>query len=291
MRRVSGLVAAGSLLLAGSALAAGDPDVAALQVALHGRGVYRGTIDGLRGPATTNALIAFQRRAGLVPDGVLGPATRVALGRHAAFELGGRTLALGATGWDVTELQFVLAWHGFPSGTFDGVFGPHLRAAVIRFQRFARLPTVGFVGPRTLRALQVPAPVCPLRLRWPLSAPVGDRFGPRGVRFHTGIDIEAAMGTAVGASRAGTVTWAGPADGYGNLVVLAHGSGVRTFYAHLARLDVRVGQRVAAGGEVGLVGATGEATGPHLHFEVRVRGAAIDPLAALPAGSRAARAS
>src|SRR5439155_22104326 len=140
----------------------------------------------------------------------------------------------------------------------------------------------GFVGPGTLAALQVPPPKCPLSLRWPVTAPVGDRFGPRGMRFHSGIDIKAALGTPVGAARAGTVTWAGLADGYGNLVVVAHGSGVRTFYAHLAWLDVRVGERVRTGEEVGIVGATGDATGPHLHFEVRIRGAAINPLTALP---------
>src|SRR5436309_3332074 len=282
MRRVAGLVATGTLLLAGPALGAGNPDVAALQVALHARGVYMGTIDGLGGPATTGALIEFQRRAGLVPDGVAGPATRAALGRHARFELGDRQLVLGAKGWDVAELQFALAWHGFPSGTFDGVFGPHLEHAVVRFQRFAGLPGVGLAGPRTISALRAPAPACPVSLRWPVSAPVGDRFGPRGMRFHSGIDIEAGLGTPVVSARGGIVSWAGPVAGYGNLVVVAHGRGVRTFYAHLAGLDVRVGERVGAGEKVGVVGATGDATGPHLHFEVRVRGAAIDPPPALP---------
>ena len=77
------------------------------------------------------------------------------------------------------------------------------------------------------------------------------------------------------------MTWAANADGYGHLVVVAHGSGVRTFYAHLSRIDVRVGQHVETGNHLGRVGATGEATGPHLHFEVRVRGAAVDPMPAL----------
>jgi murein DD-endopeptidase MepM/ murein hydrolase activator NlpD len=227
-------------------------------------------------------VIAFQKRAGLVPDGVVGPATRAALGRHARHELGQRRLVLGSVGWDVAELEFVLAWHGFPSGTFDGVFGPHVQRALMRFQRFAGLPPVGFLGPRTLAALEQPRATCPFRLRWPVVAPVGDRFGPRGTRFHPGIDIEAGLGTPVGAARAGTVTWAGAVAGYGNLVVVAHGDGVRTLYAHLSKLDVSVGEQVEAGEEVGLVGATGDATGPHLHFEVRVRGAAVDPLKALP---------
>jgi murein DD-endopeptidase MepM/ murein hydrolase activator NlpD len=86
---------------------------------------------------------------------------------------------------------------------------------------------------------------------------------------------------AVDSARAGLVTWAGLRGSFGNAVVIAHGSGVRTLYAHLSRIDVTVSQRVAAGQQVGLVGSTGHATGPHLHFEVRVRGAAVNPLSAL----------
>jgi murein DD-endopeptidase MepM/ murein hydrolase activator NlpD len=78
------------------------------------------------------------------------------------------------------------------------------------------------------------------------------------------------------------VTFAGwSAGGWGYLVAIAHSNGVRTLYAHLSRVSVRVGQRVAAGQRVGRVGASGYATGPHLHFEVRLRGAAVDPLPAL----------
>ena len=70
--------------------------------------------------------------------------------------------------------------------------------------------------------------------------------------------------------------------GWGFLVTIAHGNGERTMYAHRSRIDVRVGVFVAQGVRVGAVGATGDASGPHLHFEVRVRGAAVDPLRALP---------
>jgi murein DD-endopeptidase MepM/ murein hydrolase activator NlpD len=73
------------------------------------------------------------------------------------------------------------------------------------------------------------------------------------------------------------VTFAGWNDGYGMLVVLSHGSGVETWYAHLSRIALGRGACVAAGAVLGSVGATGHATGPHLHFELRVRGAAIDP--------------
>jgi murein DD-endopeptidase MepM/ murein hydrolase activator NlpD len=274
-------VAVGALLFAAPALAAGNPDVAALQVALQTRGLYAGTIDGVGGQATTNAVIAFQKRKKLVPDGVAGPATRKALGKRWRLDLGSRPLAMGAIGWDVAELQFALAVHGFPSGVFDGAYGWHVDGAVRRFQRYAGLPVVGVVGPQTVAALRAPPPTIPIRLAWPLQGPVGSPFGPRWSKFHPGIDIEAPTGAPVAAAAGGTVSWAGPADGYGNLVILANGSGVRSFYAHLSRIDVRVGQWVARGARVGLVGATGEVTGPHLHFEVRVRGAAVDPLPAL----------
>jgi murein DD-endopeptidase MepM/ murein hydrolase activator NlpD len=112
---------------------------------------------------------------------------------------------------------------------------------------------------------------------------VGDVFGPRGTSFHAGIDLIAGRGTPVGAAAPGRVVFAGfAAGGWGNLVVLAHASGVRTMYAHLLKLTVRRGQAVGTGTSLGTVGATGRASGPHLHFEVRVRGAAVDPGPALP---------
>lgn len=255
--------------------------MAALQVALRGQGLYSGDVDGVRGPETERALLAFQERAGLVPDGIVGRATRRALGDLGSPELGTRSLSIGARGWDVAELQFRLAWHGFPSGTFDGVFGPRLESAVRRFQRHAGLPTIGVAGPRTMSALSQPRPTSPLHLDAPVSAPLGDGFGPRGDAFHAGLDFTAPAGVPVASARAGRVTWAGPLGSFGNAVVVAHGSGVRTLYAHLSRIDVAVLDRVSAGTRLGLVGATGRVTGPHLHFEVRVRGAAVDPLGAL----------
>ena len=260
---------------------AGDADVAALQVALRAAGAYTGTIDGLRGPDTEEALVAFQEREGLTPDGIAGPRTRRALGDLGRPELGTRSLSTGARGWDVAELQFKLAWHGFPSGPFDGTFGPRLDAAVRRFQRFAALPTIGIAGPRTMAALRRPLPTSPLELNAPVSAPVGDRFGPRGDAFHSGVDFEAWTGTPVVSARAGRVVWAAALGGYGNTVIVRHGRGVRTLYAHLSRIDVSLLESVSRGARLGLVGSTGRATGPHLHFEVRVRGAAVDPLGAL----------
>jgi murein DD-endopeptidase MepM/ murein hydrolase activator NlpD len=265
------------LLFAVPSAAAADVRIAALQVALQTRGLYAGTIDGVAGPRTTRAVLAYQRRAGLTRDGIAGPQTFAALGGHST--LGKRLLAPGKHGLDVAALQFALAAHGFPSGTFDGAFGPRTEAALRRFQRWAGLTVDGRAGPATARALAGAAPHCTRRLVRPLGAPVGDPFGPRGARFHSGVDFAAPHGLGVAAAGPGYVSWAGWRDGgWGLLVVIAHGGGVRSMYAHLSRVEVRVGERVGAGFEVGRIGSTGDATGPHLHFEVRVRGAAVNPV-------------
>jgi murein DD-endopeptidase MepM/ murein hydrolase activator NlpD len=276
------LLLAAVLVLPGPALGAGNPDVAALQVALHGRRLYGGTVDGVLGPGTKAAVRRFQRRAGLVPDGVAGPRTRAALGRYGRrAPLGRRPLSRGARGWDVAALQFSLAWHGFPSGPMDGVLGARTDAALRRFQAWAGMKPDGTAGGATLAALHRPPPTCPIALARPVDAPLGDPFGPRGVMFHAGVDLIAPLGTPVAAAAPGRVEFVGANDGWGNLVVVSHESEVDTLYAHLSRMDVRVGQTVAAGTILGRVGATGDATGPHLHFEVHLRGASVDPLTGL----------
>ena len=262
---------------------AADPGVAALQIGLRAHGLYRGPIDGITGPATQRAIRKLQARARLAVDGVVGPKTRRALGRFAKHRLGTRPLRIGIAGWDVASLQFQLAEHGFPSADFDGIFGPHIDKALRRFQGWAGLKMDGIAGPATLGALTRPLPAIPLPLAFPLTAPIiGDRFGPRGDRWHSGVDFPAPLGTPAYSARAGEVVWAGWRGSYGFLVTVAHGRGERTMYAHLSRIDVRVGVRIGEGVRVGLIGASGDATGPHLHFEVRVRGAAVDPLRALP---------
>ena len=115
-------------------------------------------------------------------------------------------------------------------------------------------------------------------LIWPVSAPITSPFGWRWGRMHEGIDLGAAYGTPIAAAAAGTVIYAGWLGGYGNLTVIDHGGGLATAYGHQSSIAVSVGEQVAQGQTIGNVGSTGHSTGPHLHFEVRVNGEAVDPL-------------
>ncbi len=115
-------------------------------------------------------------------------------------------------------------------------------------------------------------------LIWPVDGVVVSGYGMRWGRLHEGIDIAAASGTPIRAAAAGTVIHSGWLGGYGLLVVVDHGNGLATAYAHNSANLVSVGQRVTQGETVSLVGSTGNSSGPHLHFEVRVNGAAVDPL-------------
>jgi len=115
-------------------------------------------------------------------------------------------------------------------------------------------------------------------LIWPVNAPITSPFGWRWGRMHEGIDLGAAYGSPIAAAAAGVVIYAGWEGGYGNLVVIDHGGGLATAYGHQSRIAVSVGQSVSQGETIGYVGSTGHSTGPHLHFEVRVNGQAVDPL-------------
>ena len=113
---------------------------------------------------------------------------------------------------------------------------------------------------------------------WPVNGTVVSGYGWRWGRMHEGIDISASTGTPIWAAAAGNVIYAGWLGGYGNLVVVDHGNGLATAYAHASSILVSVGQPVGQGETVSLVGSTGNSSGSHLHFEVRVNGAAVDPL-------------
>lgn len=103
-----------------------------------------------------------------------------------------------------------------------------------------------------------------------------DPFSGEGA-FHSGLDFRGTRGTPIHAAAAGRVSFVGTKSGYGNVVEIDHGQGIVTRYAHLSRFDVKQGQRVAAGVTVALMGSTGRSTGPHLHFEVRMNGTAMNP--------------
>jgi murein DD-endopeptidase MepM/ murein hydrolase activator NlpD len=123
---------------------------------------------------------------------------------------------------------------------------------------------------------------------WPVSGAITSGFGSRvhpifgSVRFHAGVDIDGDTGDPIGAALSGVVIAAGARSGYGNTVIVTHGGGFTTLYGHMSSIAVAVNQEVASGQLLGAVGSTGWSTGPHLHFEVRVDGVAIDPLPFLP---------
>ena len=116
------------------------------------------------------------------------------------------------------------------------------------------------------------------QLGWPAAGPVTSGFGSRWGRTHEGIDIGVGPGTPVHAAAAGTVIYAGWMSGYGNIVVIDHGNGLSTAYGHNSSLVVAQGASVGKGFVIALSGSTGHSTGPHVHFEVRVNGAPVDPL-------------
>jgi murein DD-endopeptidase MepM/ murein hydrolase activator NlpD len=122
-----------------------------------------------------------------------------------------------------------------------------------------------------------------------LSSPYGTRVHPRssGERFHRGLDLRADEGTPVYAVADGRVERIGRSGAYGNLVLLDHGEGLESLYGHNSRNLVAEGQEVRRGEVIALVGHTGNATGDHLHFELRWRGGTVDPWRVLPALSGA----
>ena len=121
-----------------------------------------------------------------------------------------------------------------------------------------------------------------------LSSGFGVRSDPftRSPAMHTGLDLQAESGEPVRATANGTVTAAGWSGGYGKVVDIDHGHGFSTRYGHLSAISVQVGQSVKSGQIVGKVGSTGRSTGPHLHYETRVAGEAVDPQKFLRAGQK-----
>lgn len=268
MRRRLGLaVAAAALAVVGLAQAAAadrpqpDPNVAGLQTALAVKGYYHGAIDGIRGPRTTAAIRALQERFGGRAFSALGT-----LGRPS---YGTRALRLGMVGLDVSALQFELRFHGFPNDERSR-FGPHTQLALERFQRYAGLTPDGVAGRGTYVALDKPPPVAP-KLKPPLA--VVQRTVPVG----NALELTCPYATPVAASAGGTVVFAANrARGYGYTVVTRDTKGFEILYAHLARIDVRNGQKLVPGAMVGLAGWTGKSKAKtSLRIELRLRGAQL----------------
>ncbi|HWN82722.1 MAG TPA: M23 family metallopeptidase, partial [Candidatus Udaeobacter sp.] len=146
----------------------------------------------------------------------------------------------------------------------------------------------GGEGARLLQGLPPPPPrppnVTPLGWRWPVQGVVSKGFqvSPVPGKEHHGLDIAAAHGTPVLAARGGRVSFAGQDSVFGRLVILDHGGGIESLYGHNSMLRVGTGDTVTPGQEIARVGSTGESSAPHLHFEIRERGVAVDPRKYLP---------
>ncbi|MFN5902703.1 MAG: M23 family metallopeptidase, partial [Novosphingobium sp.] len=120
-----------------------------------------------------------------------------------------------------------------------------------------------------------------------ISSGFGYRADPftGGAAFHAGLDFKGPIGAPIFAAAAGTISFVGTQQGYGNTVEIDHGNGLMTRYAHMSRFRATPGQRVEAGQVIGLIGNTGRSTGPHLHFEVRINDRAVNPRPFLEAAS------
>jgi murein DD-endopeptidase MepM/ murein hydrolase activator NlpD len=116
------------------------------------------------------------------------------------------------------------------------------------------------------------------QLNWPANGPVSSPFGQRWGRLHAGIDMPLPVGTPLRAADSGRVAIAGFVGGYGNYTCIQHTATLSTCYGHQSRLGVSEGQSVSQGQVIGASGNTGNSTGPHLHFEVRISGNPVDPM-------------
>lgn len=286
--RIGALALILTALLAPAPADASPAKVAALQSALQALHLYDGFVDGIEGPLTRRAILALQRHRGIAVDGIFGPQTRRALGWRGRPGLGSRAMRNGNKGWDVAALQYLLQRAGNGAGRADGLFGPLTEAAVRRAQEAAGIGVDGIAGPETLRALRGggssegsgSAPTGPVRFLRPVPGPIGDPFGaPRNGYTHTGVDFPEPEGTPIAAAGVGTVIYAAyNGGGYGNLVVIQHRLGYTSWYGHMSEITAYVGEDVVGGTRIGYVGSTGDATGPHLHFEVRHYDTPINPV-------------
>ncbi|MGH2397842.1 MAG: peptidoglycan DD-metalloendopeptidase family protein [bacterium] len=205
------------------------------------------------------------------PDGVRGfqasrePATTIVVQQ-------------GQTVWDLARSHGITVEE---IAAANGLADP----ALIQVGQRLDLPATG-IRTAERKARQEPSAVSSgvVRLLWPARGALTSRFGWRWNRHHNGIDIAAPFGAPILAAHNGHVIYAGWHGGYGRTVVIDHGNGFTTLYGHASRLLVTVGRRVDAGDKIAGVGSTGNARGPHLHFEIRFKQLPVDPLPALQPG-------
>jgi murein DD-endopeptidase MepM/ murein hydrolase activator NlpD len=261
-------------------------------------------VDGIVGPATWSALFGGAQAGSIdgatIPLRATGAQTLQSAGQRLAVAVsaaarerrwgaiaGGRG---GSPERDVAARVSVVDGSHAGAGKGRSDTGSSQSGSETHARRGGSRPSAGQGG--TVRTTPVTLPQTPApggcgssTISAPVQGTVTSEFGPRGGRNHDGIDIAAAMGTAVQAAACGTVNFAGQQSGYGNIVCITHTSSLTTCYAHLSRFAVSNGAHVQQGQVIGYVGCTGNCTGPHLHFETRVDGQARDPRTYLSGGT------
>ncbi len=257
---------------------------ALLSARRFGRGRWRRFI-AVSSPYHLRRIAQEARRQGLDVETSAAGRTGAATWRHVAFDVRQHVREAAARGayaasaafdavagdsWPVRAARHLRARIRFLAGDADRVA---IEGAAIG--QLIKSRVAGFSDTHTVHT---PAS----GLKWPIGGRMGDRFGLRHGRLHAGLDIRAAQGTPVRAAAEGDVLAVRWTPAYGNTVIVHHGGGLATVYAHLAGATVDEGQHVADGDPIGFLGGTGRSSGPHLHFEVRVHGSPVDPLVYLP---------
>jgi murein DD-endopeptidase MepM/ murein hydrolase activator NlpD len=247
---------------------------------------------------TTLPPMPVERQSLLINGGVAGALARIDASLNQVEATQAASLAALDETYDsnVRRMRGVFAELGIkaaaPAGAepVGGPFVPYqLASGANAFERQVHRITL-----ERARANELAREVAALPLRKPVPGEL-DATSGFGVRIdpflnrpamHTGIDFRGAMGEDVHATASGTVTAAGWSGGYGRMVEVDHGNGLATRYGHLSAIDVKVGQTIRTGQIVGRLGSTGRSTGPHLHYETRINGEAVDPNRFLRAGIR-----